>query len=296
MGRDACGACIETRKINELRVIVDKWRTKILFKRDDGTVIEQKNHIITATRTLKHVRERYERSLASAGIFSVESALGNPDYEDTAQKLEYTAEREFALRAERDRWLLYHLERFAEDPEAAYLNAVQDSKKTDVLRLIKKLLSAIDKAATSIRILEKAEPKTSKSREYKETRLPEARTELEEKTHELRKCMWANFSLFIDYVDEKLDYLPGEYGWILKHVKTGDLEKARGKADELLSPLAASSPRFIFDELSKNHDPYLQDMLAELGKGLKALEAQEFKTAQTYFVQAAQEMRSIVQR
>ncbi len=86
IGRDSHGVAVETRKISDLRMIVDQWYVRMSFKREDreklkGTwkqvegqlkegkvprkLVKMDTHIISAVRTLKHVRKGYQEELES---------------------------------------------------------------------------------------------------------------------------------------------------------------------------------------------------------------------------------------
>lgn len=85
LGRDSHGASVETRKVEYLRMLTDKWYVRMSFKREDGEKlkgawqdverrlkagdvprkhVKLDTHIITAVRTLAHVRHGYEEELA----------------------------------------------------------------------------------------------------------------------------------------------------------------------------------------------------------------------------------------
>ena len=84
IGRDSDGAALETRKIADLRMIVDQWYVRMSFKREDGEklkgdwkqvekqvkegkvprkLVKMDTHILTAVRALKHVRQGYQEEL-----------------------------------------------------------------------------------------------------------------------------------------------------------------------------------------------------------------------------------------
>jgi hypothetical protein len=84
IGRDSHGTAVETRKVEDLRMIVDKWYVRMSFKREDREklkgswkeveaqlkkegvprkLVRMDSHIICAVRTLKHVRQGYEDEL-----------------------------------------------------------------------------------------------------------------------------------------------------------------------------------------------------------------------------------------
>lgn len=88
LGRDHEGKAVSTMAPESLNIYVSGWLVQTIFKPDDldkvegkdwhvvevmekngtvpNTVVTHENHIITATRGLKHVRENYERSVTDA--------------------------------------------------------------------------------------------------------------------------------------------------------------------------------------------------------------------------------------
>ncbi len=84
LGRDSHGTAVETRKVQDLRIIVDQWYVRMSFKREDREklkgswkqveeklkkegvprkLVKMDTHIIAAVRTLKHVRQGYQEEL-----------------------------------------------------------------------------------------------------------------------------------------------------------------------------------------------------------------------------------------
>ena len=76
------------------------------------------------------------------------------------------------------------------------------------------------------------------------------------------------------------DYLIGHYAWLYRYVRSEDKTKAIAKIDYITLFVDSNKPRFILDE--------------QLGKAVEAFEAQDFKTAQQYFVGAAKSLRPYV--
>jgi hypothetical protein len=196
---------------------------------------------------------------------SVRGRLGVWRDRQVAGLQEYNHQKECSLRIERDRWLYSQFTKFASSPSRVYGYVEQDAKKTEVLEKVKGLIEGgADRG-------------------------------------EIMRCIWANDNIFKASrkkhpENAKPDYLSGHYGWLHRYVKRGEMKKALAKADYLMLFTEANKPRFILDELSKDADPYLSRTLSALGRAVRAFEAQQFKTAQKYFVQAVQEMRAIVYR
>jgi hypothetical protein len=92
----------------------------------------------------------------------------------------------------------------------------------------------------------------------------------------------------------KVDYLIGHYAWLYRHVREGNTQKAKAKLDFLDLFVNSNKPRFILDELGKEPDPYMKDVLSETGKAVKAYEAEDFATAKGHFFKAVQLLQELI--
>ncbi len=123
------------------------------------------------------------------------------------------------------------------------------------------------------------------------------------KQTEAMRCIWANAGLFDgpgsgkkpDHGSaKKPDHLTGDYGWLHRHIKQGNIEEARTRLDYMVLFLNSNKPRFILDELAESPESYLAPVLGHMGPAVAAFEAKDLKAAQAHFAQAALEMRKIV--
>ncbi|MBU0532629.1 hypothetical protein KKB44_03995 [Candidatus Micrarchaeota archaeon] len=193
---------------------------------------------------------------ACAVFTSLRTRIGQWRDREIAYKMEYNHQRECALRVERDAWLFSQLAKFSRIPRQMHDYVVQDNEKKEKLQKVRELLEAGE-------------------------------------TENAMKFLWLNWKLFTGS-ETKPGYLVGDYGWIHRYVKRGEIDKALQKIDHFILWLDSNKPRFIFDELSKESDLYLQPVLTELQLAIEAFEKQDFKSAQRYFSKAASEMRQWV--
>jgi len=115
------------------------------------------------------------------------------------------------------------------------------------------------------------------------------------KQTEAMRCIWANAGLFGGSGNAtKPGHLSGDYGWLHRHIKQGNVEEARSRLDFMALFLDSNKPRYILDELSESPDSYLAPVLGHMGPAVTAFEAKDLKAAQAHFAQAALEMRKIV--
>jgi hypothetical protein len=93
---------------------------------------------------------------------------------------------------------------------------------------------------------------------------------------------------------KNVDVLIGHYGWLYRYVNQGDRQGARRKIEDLRLFVKSNKPRFIFDELKKDPDSYLQPVMALFESALVAFEAEGFKTAKAQFERARDMMKEIL--
>jgi hypothetical protein len=91
----------------------------------------------------------------------------------------------------------------------------------------------------------------------------------------------------------KVDYLIGHYAWLYRYVRKGERQKAKAKLEFLELFVQSNKPKYIFDELSKDPDPYLKPVLTTMAKAVKAYEAQKFDVCQKHFAKAAEQLNKI---
>ncbi|MBD3210366.1 hypothetical protein GF318_03220 [Candidatus Micrarchaeota archaeon] len=194
-------------------------------------------------------------SRACARFTALRNRLGSWRDRQIAGLVEYTRQRECSLRVERDRWLLSQFAKYTRIPRKMAEYHEIDQQKREKMELVKK--------------------------------------HVEQGEHsKAMRCLWANRELLTGY--KSRGFIPGRVGWIHRHIKGGQVKNALEKIDYYLLYTVANKPGFILDELSKEPDPYLEATLEHLGKAVRAFEAQDFKAAQAYFVDATREMRGIV--
>lgn len=291
IGRDENGAPAETRAPLSLGITTSGWFVRTVFKRDDASALKGRdwreveaeaksgalptrlvvteNHIVTAVRELKHVREgylseieateslvsgftslndrlanrshpvpddeilsviaglrelrpvvgskdsplkqivglgrldeairRFERVLepdcrdkafrlgrACAVLSSVPERLGNWREKRIAGGVAYTAQRECALRAERDRWVFSQFARFSSNPARIHGYIEEDGKRKAALLRIESLLSSLESLHAPLRALRKADRWT----EGDEAKLSSASAALEAMKAEAGESPW----------------------------------------------------------------------------------------------------------
>jgi len=214
---------------------------------------------------------------------------------EIAGKKEFNHQRECSLRVERDSWLLSQFRKFESSTETVYGYALKDAAKKEVLEQMKEIIKDLQRTDGNIRQIQGRRPKKPEKLEKKEQDLQEQNELFESQRKELGKLMWANWEKFSKtQIKKKPTYLAGDYGSISRYVKNGKLDKAMAKTDYMILFSDSNKPRFIFDELSKDPDPYLEKALADFEKALTAFEGQDFKKAKEYFLSAASRMRTIV--
>lgn len=380
IGRDSRGAAVETRRISDLRMIVDQWYVRMSFKREDreklkgdwkqvekqvkdGQVprklVKMDTHIIPAVRALKHVRQGYQEELentdtvlrlldainvdasgkcgtitnedidaivsaldaldewlskkqvvvkkvvsrarlaqtremfeqarekkgahvarACAVFTSLRNRLGTWRDKQVAGIAQYTAQRECALRVERDQWLFSRLTVFAAAAERVAQFEMYDAHKRTVINEVRRMIAGKEPASRMLRYLE-------------------ANKDLFRVTKRERKRAEANIFMMENGrmpKDDgtKVDYLIGHYAWLYRHIRDGDKEKALAKLEYLELFTKANKPGFIMDEIGQSPDPYLERVIGIMQKAAAEFKADNFDDAKLLFAEAAEELGKIV--
>jgi hypothetical protein len=183
---------------------------------------------------------------------------------------EFTKQREYCLRVERDKWLLGQLARFAEIPEQiSKFVAYDQDKKAPVLTELARLLSKRkkDKDAILSYIHQQSEIFRVSQRERQHAEDAIALTE--------------QGGLLDDGV--KRDIQIGHLGWLYRYVKAEDYVNAKRKLKDLRMFVNANKPNFILDELEKTNDPYLGPVLSSMKLAVCAFERNDFAEAKRQF-------------
>jgi len=124
------------------------------------------------------------------------------------------------------------------------------------------------------------------------------------KREEAMRCLWANWALFCN-AEKKPPVLTGNYGWMHRHIKEGDIASAREKITGRLQELDDTDPRFMLDELSKSPDRYLETTISALSSAVAYFESalktedkkqvfESLRMAQVHFTDSAMTLRDLV--
>ncbi len=235
-------------------------------------------------KTVKAFEEAKERkglavAQACAVFTSLRNRIGPWRDSQIAGISEYAKPREYALRVERDQWLYSQLVRFAEDPEAFAKYQIYDNIRLEVINQIATMLK---KRAPKEAVLLYIEATSGLFK------VPDREAKKAEKAILMME------KGIMPKPEERFDFLIGYYRLLFIAVRDGDRAEARQRVEHARLFIHANKPRFIFDELSKNPDPYLGEVLAQMGKAVKALEAYAFEDSKKRFAEAAERLRQII--
>lgn len=215
----------------------------------------------------------------------------------------YDHERECALRAYRDKWVLGQLSRFAEAPKEIFEYFVQDSQKLRVLEEIRRLFTG--EAGRDMREMTDAEGWKRFLLDYIVQN--NALFHIKDRIREGAEQRVALMERGIHVNDgKKIDYLVGHYAWLYKYMRRyfeeGDAKKRAEWKKKTLDKIKflkvfmnSNKPRFICDELSDNADPYLAPVLEQLRPAVEAFERTNLITAKKHFEAARDELKAILE-
>ena len=210
-------------------------------------------------------------SRACAVFSSLRARLGQWRDKQIAGLVEYTHEKECALRVERDRWLFSQLSRFAEIPATIHEHCTNDLHKIETLNQVRDLLR---RRRPKKEILEFIVENHGSFKSPGKQRVDIPEDSIHEK-------------------DRRVDYLIGHYGWLYRYINRGERDKARAKLDYLVLFINADKPRFVLEELGKDRDSYLTPAIEELEKAVAAFEAKNFSTARMHFLNTRDHLRAV---
>jgi len=197
-----------------------------------------------------------------------------------AWRMEYNEMKACSLRVLRDIWLLSRLVEFAKDPAQIQEYIETDRKKLVALKEIGTMLATLP-TDTILKYMVK-NSQLFRVKERKRKGAEEAIALAEEQGTSPK-------------TEKKIDYLIGHYAWLYRHIRNGNREKANAKIMELEVFVHANKPRFIFDELEKGHEPYLDGTVTALRAAVAAFEERDFGTAQLHFYNAAEQLAATFQ-
>jgi hypothetical protein len=208
---------------------------------------------------------------ALAVFTSVRNRLGAWRDKQVAGLVEYNLQKECALRAERDRWLLSRLARFAESTEAIHGFRGADAQRVEALDDISRLLRKRDYKEPVLSCMKDKHTLFRVSKRQRER--AEQMIALAESGTQPRVGM-------------NIDYMIGHYAWLYRYVSKGEKDKAREKLEHLRLFVSANKPSFVLAELGKEPDPYLGPVLEPLSAAVEAFENGEIAPARASFAKA----------
>ncbi|MFH1394345.1 MAG: hypothetical protein ABII71_06230 [Candidatus Micrarchaeota archaeon] len=226
-------------------------------------------------RMLKECRELdggervFKLMAACAKFTALRSRLGQWRDSDIAGIVEYNHERECSLRMKRDIWLFSQLSRFAHMPERVHEFCELDLPKMQALRIAEGMVRRGERASDILSFLQ-------------------------EKRSLFRMEKGARNDENVDDEGKAFDPLKGHYSALEEAIRERDRKKAVEKVGHLRIFINANKPGFILDELKREPDPYLADVVGHMERAVGAFSKEDFRGAREGFRKALAAMSLIL--
>ncbi|MFH0884609.1 MAG: hypothetical protein V1861_02775 [Candidatus Micrarchaeota archaeon] len=244
------------------------------------------DHLDTALSLPMGSERAMEVSRACAVLTSVRNRLGTWRSKQVAGISRYNLQKEYSLRAARDRWLYAAFTRLKEVMWPDYVHKSRDGKESSF-----KDWSAQDEARLAVlqqfeRMLRSRKPKDTDKEAFTKAKLDylaanhnlfriEGRDNSDSEA-QIRMCEEG----ITPKEHGRIDYLLGHYRQLYRFVRSGDTAKAKAKIDHLKTFVNANKPSFILGELEKEPDPYLVPVIEHLSRGILAYDNGDFRQAE----------------
>jgi hypothetical protein len=234
--------------------------------------VQKAAQMLEEAKKLEGNKRDFHVSRACAVFTSARNRLGAWRDKQVAGIAEYNAQKEHALRLERDRWIASQLARFSEIPEKVYEWCMFDRHKLSVLDELERMLSPRKPDWDSILTVIKANHPLfrvgKRARDGAEKKILEMESGIQPSEH------------------GKTDYLIGHYGWLYRFASKKQKQEALEKIEYLRLFVNGNKPAFIYEELAQEPDLYLGPVLEPLGRALAQFDARNFKEAAKLFSEA----------
>jgi len=241
--------------------------------------LSQVVEMLRKAETLNPGPRDMEISRACAVLVSLRNRLGQWRDRQVAGIMAWNRQKEWALRVERDKWLLARLNKFAESPKDIWEYDAFDRLKLETLIEAEKMIRSKKPKEMILSFLKARSPLfrvSERDRKNAEDKIALMERGIRPKDH------W------------KVDYLIGHYGWLYRFVNREDTASALEKIRYLGMFVSANKPGFIVRELSSDPDPYLAPVLGHLETARIAYNEYALKTAKEHFAAARDELKKFV--
>jgi len=232
--------------------------------------------MLRKAETLQPGPRDMEISRACAVLVSLRNRLGQWRDRQVAGIVEWNRQKEYALRVERDKWVLAKLKKFAESPKDIWEYEAFDRVKLETLVEAEKMIREKKPKAMILSFLKARSPLFRVS-------------ERDRKNAEDKIALMERGIRPKDYW--KVDFLIGHYGWLYRFVNREDTARALAKITYLGMFVSANKPGFIARELSYDPDPYLAPILKHLETARIAYNEYALETAKEHFAAARDELK-----
>ncbi|MEW6748322.1 MAG: hypothetical protein AB1295_01295 [Candidatus Micrarchaeota archaeon] len=216
---------------------------------------------------------------ACAVLVSVINRLGQWRDKQVGNLMEYNLQKECSLRVERDRWLFGYLTRLAEDTAQMHWYWAMDGDKVSVLDEIDRMLRSN---------VPKEQILSFMTENHHLFRVAGRKRDAAERYVAI--CEEG----IQPTVGINIDYMIGHYAWLYRYVRDDEMPKAASKISHLRLFVNANKPTYVMDELSKNPDGYLGDVIRPMREGVDAFESGVIPVAREWFKDAVDSLRQFV--